>query len=180
MSINISISFIIPLFNHLQQSKEMLASLLATLPRHLSYEIILIDDASTDETQVWMRQLTHKNIRLIFNTINCGYAKSNNKAVKMAKGNILCLLNNDLILCTGWLEPMLDILLNPNLKAGIIGNIQYKVVDNSLNHAGIQLNHLAKIEHINYLSSTSPLFKRTFAVTGACSVLFRKDFIKVD
>ena len=174
-----SISFIIPLFNHLKQSKEMLASLLATLPHHLNYEIILIDDGSMDGTQLWMRQLTHKNIRLIFNKKNLGYAKSNNKAVRMAKGNILCLLNNDLILLTGWLEPMMDILYNPIINAGVVGNIQYKVIDNSLDHAGIQVNHLAKIEHINHLSSTSPLFNCTFAVTGACLLLFREDFIRV-
>jgi GT2 family glycosyltransferase len=175
---NILISFIIPLFNHLKQSKEMLASLLATLPHPLNYEVVLIDDGSTDDTQRWMRQLETKNIHFIFNKINCGYAKSNNKAVRMAKGKILCLLNNDLILLAGWLEPMIDILYNPILNAGVVGNIHYKVIDNSLDHAGIEVNHLAKIEHIKYLSSTALLFNRTFAVTGACLLLFREDFIR--
>ncbi len=174
------ISFIIPLFNHLEQSKEMLASLLTTLPHDLSYEIIFIDDASTDGTQGWLSQLKIKNSRIIFNTLNLGYAKSNNKAVTMAKGDVLCLLNNDLVLLAGWLEPMLAILFNPMLSVGVVGNIQTKVIDNSIDHAGVELNHLAKFEHLKSISKTKEGYSRVLAVTGACLLLFREDFNRVN
>lgn len=152
----------------------MLASLLNTIPSNLNYEIILIDDGSTDGTQTWLRSLNSNNIHVICNETNLGYAKSNNKAVKMAKGDILGLLNNDLILLAGWLEPMLEVLCNPAINVGIVGNIQRRVINDSIDHTGIQVSHLAKIEHSHDI--TNSVFNRTFAVTGACCLLFRPDF----
>ena len=45
------VSFIIPLFNCLDLTQAMIASLQETLPRKLSHEIILVDDGSTDGTR---------------------------------------------------------------------------------------------------------------------------------
>ena len=42
------ISFIIPLLNGLNFTKPMFESLIQTLPASLNYEIIIIDNASTD------------------------------------------------------------------------------------------------------------------------------------
>ena len=46
----IRVSFLVPLFNHVEYSRAMLASLLGSLPTDLSYESFLIDDASSDAT----------------------------------------------------------------------------------------------------------------------------------
>lgn len=79
----------------------------------------------------------------------------------------------------GWLEPMVDLLMNPALNAGIAGNIQRRVVDDTIDHAGVYVTPLAKIEHIRETSPAAPSCQRTFAVTGACCLLFRQDFIDV-
>ena len=44
----VSVSFIIALFDHVEQNQDILALLLCPLPNDLTCEIILIDDASTD------------------------------------------------------------------------------------------------------------------------------------
>ncbi len=170
------LSIIVPLFNHVDYSKAMMASLLDSLPSELSFEIILIDDASSDATVEWLNSIDHCVVKKIFNPNNLGYAKSNNIAASQAKGEILALINNDLIFESGWLEGMLDVLENPYLNAGIVGNIQYKVVDNSLDHAGVQLTLTGKIEHIQVLSPESSPYSRVFAVTGACCLIRKSDF----
>lgn len=172
----IKISFIVPLFNHVEHSKMMLASLFHSLPSDLSFEIILIDDASSDATGDWLYGLDYSCVKKIVNIDNLGYAKSNNIAVSQAKGEMLALINNDLIFESGWLEPMLDVLENPYLNAGIVGNIQYKVVDHSLDHAGVQVTPTGKLEHIQVLSPESPAYSRVFAVTGACCLIRKSDF----
>ena len=173
---SIKVSFIIPLFNHVEYFQEMLSSLLRSLPINLSYEIIFIDDASSDTSAQWLRSLDYSFVTKLFNTINLGYAKSNNVAVAHAKGEILALVNNDLIFKQGWLEPMLSILENSLLNAGIVGNIQYKVADNSVDHAGVTLTTIGQIDHVHDLPSED--YVRSFSVTGACLLIRKIDFIE--
>lgn len=157
----------------------MLASLLNTIPGDLDYEIILIDDGSTDGTREWLSGINNRNIIVVFNDNNLGYARSNNKAINVAQGNILGLLNNDLILLDGWLEPMLQVLYNSHLATGIVGNIQHRVIDHVIDHVGINVSHLATLYHIHELPNNDEIFSRRFAVTGACCLLFKRDFLAV-
>ncbi len=175
---NLRISFIIPLYNHLDYSKKNLLSLRSTIPQNLSYEIIMIDDASEDETADWLNSLSDPNIHKIFNAENLGYAKTNNIGVRQAKGEVLVLINNDLIFSEGWLEPMLDILDRPELNAGIVGNVQRRVVDNEIDHAGVKVTVRGQIDHIRAIHKDSSIdCLRMFAVTGACLMIRREDFI---
>ena len=101
------VSIIIPLYNCLPLTQAMLASLQATLPGRLKHEIVFIDDGSTDGTREWLRTLRGPEFNVLLNERNLGYAASNNRAANVARGEFLALLNNDLILQPGWLEPML-------------------------------------------------------------------------
>lgn len=174
------ISFIVPLFNHLRQSQEMLASLLATLPVGLDFEVVLIDDASTDGTAAWLANLQMERVRVMVNEANLGFAKTNNKAIATARGEMLALLNNDLVLTPGWLEPMLAVLQSPSLNAGLVGNVQYRVADNAVDHAGVGVGADGKLAHIQTLPQIPPQVpvphQRVFAATGACCLLRKSDF----
>lgn len=170
------ISFIIPLFNHLDQSKEMLATLLRTLPKGLDFEAILIDDASTDGTAAWLRQLRVKRVRVMVNKANLGFAKTNNKAIAAARGQILGLLNNDLVLTPGWLEPMLAVLQAPRLNAGLVGNVQRRVADNAIDHAGVHVGADGKLAHLQTLPESPMPYQRVWAATGACCLVRKSDF----
>lgn len=166
------ISFIVPCFNHLAQTKKMYQTLKATLPRGLKYEIIFVDDCSTDDTAEWLRGLEAAHVKTIINLKNVGFAKANNAGFKIAKGNVVGLLNNDLIFTTTWLEPMFDILKSPSLNAGIVGNIQLTVSTEQLDHAGIFLNLLGQFDHIRDRSQQDPLnYLTVLGVTGACCLI---------
>ena len=171
-----SVSFIIPLYNHLEHTRAMLDSLLASLPAGLDFEIVLVDDGSSDGTRDWLSTLDHPRLRTLLNPENLGYARSNNAGVRIARGELLGLLNNDLLFEPGWLEPMLDALLSPALRAGVVGNLQYRVADGALDHAGVELTPRGQFDHLRVLPAEQGGPTRSLVVTGACMLLRRADF----
>ena len=178
---SVKVSFIVPCLNHLVQTQQMFCSLKDTLPFGLSYEVIFVDDASTDGTRTWLAGLAEPNIKVAFNDETCGYAKANNKALTLAQGQIVGLLNNDLVFKPNWFEPMLEILENPALRAGIVGNVQVRISDGALDHAGIEFTLKAKFEHIrqDQLRTNEPHLQ-TFAITGACCLIKKDTLDRVD
>jgi hypothetical protein len=167
----VQVSFIIPLYNCLPLTQAMVASLRATLPRDLACEIILVDDGSTDGTRVWLGTLAAP-FRPVFNEGNLGYAAANNRGAEIARGEFLALLNNDLVLTPGWLEPMLALHRRLGPRAGLIGNVQRAVRTGAVDHAGIFINAKGKPEHERLLPGWSWLpgaWRRAVASCGGAS-----------
>lgn len=170
-----TISFIIPTHNQLSASKVMLSTLLGSLNTQ-DVQIIFIDDASTDYTPQWLASLNDNRIKVIVNSSNLGYAKSNNIAVRKSYGPIIFFINNDLEFEPGWLESMLSILESPILNAGIVGNVQHRISDNSIDHVGFELTPHGKFIHKRLLLDSSIGCSKVSAVTGACLAIRRADF----
>ncbi len=154
----------------------MLSSLVVSLPEGLNYELIFADDDSTDETRDWLVSLKEVRIQYILNECNLGYAKTNNAAVALATGHYLALLNNDLLFEVGWFEPLLAALEAPELNAGVVGNLQYRMIDKVLDHGGVLLTPRGQFDHIRTepVEQTHPL--DVYVVTGACMLMHRSDF----
>jgi len=168
------VSFITPLFNCLPLTQAMLASLQSTLPPGLDHEIILVDDGSTDGTRAWLATL-RPPIRVVLHERNLGYAAANNRGAALATGDILALLNNDLVLTPGWLPPMLAALHRPGERAGVVGNVQRAIATRAIDHAGMCVDLQGRPEHIRELP---PPLSRVLApvrqvpfVTGACMLV---------
>jgi|UniRef100_UPI00404B4BF3 O-antigen biosynthesis protein len=170
------VSFIIPLFNCLDLTQAMIASLQETLPRKLSHEIILVDDGSTDGTREWLATL-NEPFRVIYNDRNLGYAASNNRGAGLAQGEALVLLNNDLLLSPGWFEPIMRARRRFKQRPAIIGNIQRNFQNGAIDHTGIFINSKGKPEHDRsghnlFLGILFP-HREVAAVTGACLLIDR-------
>jgi len=115
----VMLSVIIPTYN----AGELLAGCLQSIyhnPPSEPYEIIVIDDASTDRTNE-MVTARFPEIRLLRNEINCHYASSNNRAFGQARGQYLHLLNNDTIVLPQALDCMLAFLWD-HPEAGAVGS----------------------------------------------------------
>ena len=68
-----------------------------------SYEIIVVDNASTDGSLEYLQQ--QKDVRLIKNAVNVGFPAGCNQGMQAAKsGNDLLLLNSDTIVTPRWLD----------------------------------------------------------------------------
>ncbi|MBR6023773.1 MAG: glycosyltransferase family 2 protein [Methanobrevibacter sp.] len=75
-----------------------------------NYEIIVVDNASSDESVSYLKSLDLP-IRVIENEVNVSFSKGNNDAAKIANGEYLLLLNNDIEPTYGWLNEMVGAML---------------------------------------------------------------------
>lgn len=76
------------------------------------YEIILIDNNSVDGSKEAIRSMKKKGFldEVIFNDENKGFAYANNQGFDIAKGEVLFMLNNDVLLEKKWLTHIVEVL----------------------------------------------------------------------
>ncbi|MEK7700204.1 MAG: glycosyltransferase, partial [Planctomycetota bacterium] len=115
-------TIIILTWNALDYTKKCVHS----IQHHTSYphEIIFVDNASTDGTVEYLRNLVkeHSNYKLIENKENRGFAAGNNQGAAAASGEYVLLLNNDVLVSDGWLESLVES-LEKDEKIGMVGPI---------------------------------------------------------
>lgn len=126
------VSIIIPVYNQYEYTMNCLYSIIKSEDK-TSYEIILADDCSTDETKKIEKKV--KNIKVIHNKKNLGYIRNVNNAAKFAKGKYVYFLNNDTIVQKHWLQEMVKVFaMHPNV--GVVGSKIIKA-DGNLQECGV-------------------------------------------
>ena len=97
---------------------DCLESLRASFPA-VNYEIIMVDNASSDGTPEFIRA-HYPEVRLARNSSNVGFSKATNRAVQMSSGRHILWLNTDTVLRRDSLF-QLHRFLAKNPGAGIVG-----------------------------------------------------------
>jgi O-antigen biosynthesis protein len=113
------ISIIIPVFNKWRFTYNCLSSIRKNV-RGEKYEIVVVDNASTDETP----KLFHskiKNVIYLRQEENLNFVGGNNEGLKHASGKYIVFLNNDTYVLPGWLENLQATLGNDS-KIGLAGS----------------------------------------------------------
>ena len=113
-----SLSVIIPCYNCAETLKEAVDSCYMQGLGD-TFEIVMVDDGSTDGTRVLMETLAaaYTNIRLFFHEKNKGGGAARNTAVEHAAAEIIFCLDSDDMLGEGTLKKMLD-LMHRTIAAG--------------------------------------------------------------
>ncbi len=108
------VSIVIPAYNHIKFTLECLASI-AAARSSVKFEVIVGDDGSTDETKAALA--TVRGLRIVRSEMNQGFLRNVNSAAAKAKGRVLVVLNNDVQVTDGWLEPLVKALDDPTVGA---------------------------------------------------------------
>lgn len=96
-----------------------LKSILGGLSEKISYEIIVVDNASSDGTVSKLRK-TFPQVRFFVNSKNVGFARANNQGVKKSSGEVLFFLNPDTLIRDGCIMKLVDFIQNKP-SVGVIG-----------------------------------------------------------
>jgi len=80
-------------------------SALARIPDAVSFEVVLVDDGSTDATPMILQQIEGDLVALR-NEEAIGYGPSCDRGVAAARGRVVVLLSADAVPVDGWLEPL--------------------------------------------------------------------------
>jgi GT2 family glycosyltransferase/SAM-dependent methyltransferase len=113
------VSIIVPVHNNVIFTLVSVASVLMSDPR-TSFELIVADDVSTDDTRSIFECLP-KPIRYLRWDHGHGFLKSCNAAATYAGGKYLVFLNNDTIVFPKWLDSLIDT-LQKQPDAGLVGS----------------------------------------------------------
>lgn len=93
----------------------------------VDFEVIVVDNASTDGTGEHLRRLasSEPRLRVLLNGTNRGFAGGNNDGLRIARGNSIVLLNSDTRVTGGWLAGLVDVLGDP--EVGLAGPVSNNV-----------------------------------------------------
>ncbi|WP_447980613.1 glycosyltransferase family 2 protein [Candidatus Nitrospira bockiana] len=113
------LSIIIANYNARELLRACLQSIYDNPPR-ASFEIYVVDDASNDGSAE-MVQRHFPQVHLLRNDVNVKYGKSNNRALDVARGRYIYLLNNDTVMMPDALDQM-KAFLDVHPTVGAVGN----------------------------------------------------------
>jgi GT2 family glycosyltransferase len=116
------VSIIIVTYHNLHHTEMCLESIF-TKTGYPNYEIIIVDNASTDGTLEYLhaQEREREDVRIIPNSQNEGFAAATNRGIREATGEFLILLNNDTIVTHGWITGLLRHLKTP--ETGLVGPV---------------------------------------------------------
>ena len=169
------VTLIIPTRNGLDLIKQCIKSILAKTS-YKNCEILIVDNNSDDIVALayFASLAENKQIRVLRDERPFNYSALNNAAVQQARGEYICLVNNDIeVISPEWLEEMMGLATQPGI--GVVGaRLWYP--NNTLQHGGVitGLGGVAGHSHKHLHKGSPGYFNRAqitqtlSAVTAAC------------
>lgn len=146
-----------------------------------AFEIIIVDNGSDDpETLDYMERLSiDHGVRIHRDDRPFNYSALNNRAVELARGEFVALVNNDVEIIDGdWLDEVMGHALRP--EVGVVG-VKLLYSNGTVQHAGVIVGLSGCADHLHRgLGRDEPGYlaravttQSLSAVTGACLVVRR-------
>ena len=180
------VSIIIPTRNRKELIAQCIDSILSKTT-YSNYEIIVVDNGSNEPEIIEYFNIIRKNskIKIIRDDGPFNFSYLNNMAVRVAKGDVIALINNDIeVISPDWLSTMVAHALRPGIGA-VGAKLWYS--NNTLQHGGVVLGVTGVASHSHKYSpygsfgyaSRLCLTQNISAVTAACLVVKKSIYKEV-
>ncbi|WP_160670068.1 glycosyltransferase [Clostridium sp. C8-1-8] len=164
------VSIIILTYNNLEYTKKCLESI-KKYTTEIDYEIVIVDNCSTDGTKEWLKQNDH--IKCIFNEVNLGFPIGCNQGILGATGDSILLLNNDVIVTPNWISNLMTALWSLD-EIGAVG----AVTNNCSYYQTIEVDYKDYDELIDFSTkyniSDPSKWEQRIKLIGFCMLIKRK------
>ena len=160
------VSIVILTYNGTKMSKDTIDSVLKR-SFYPNLETIVVDNASEKETvQMLKKYKKNPKLKIILNKTNYGFAKGNNIGTRLATGEYIILLNNDVLVTPGWVSHLVHHASKKNV--GLVGpvtnsigneakiNISYdpeNMIELENEATKYTLNHWGETQELNNLAA---------------------------
>lgn len=172
----INYSFVMVYYNHIEITIQTLKTLILSLEADIvgqGVEIILIDNGSKERLDtVHLNSDIGINIRIFKLENNMGYPVGINYGISKCTGEVIVIVNNDLIFTKGWLSPLIKTLYSHS-SIGLVGPLLSHASGSQ--HFGFYSSDIAKIHmKAKEIMNLRKEAYETNRVIGACMILKRK------
>jgi glycosyltransferase involved in cell wall biosynthesis len=180
------ISIIIPTKDGIDLLKQCIQSV-QQKSTYRPYEILVVNNNSQlESTQIYFDQLQSEGIQVLDYPHTFNFSAINNFAANVARGDYICLLNNDIeVQSSGWMEEMLSFAQLD--QAGAVGARLWYPDNQGLQHGGVVvgLGGVAGHIHVGLKKNEKGYFGRPLlhhrcsAVTAACMMIKKSTFFAI-
>lgn len=166
-------SIIIPSYNEVEWVKTCIEGIMDYTD--LAYEIIVIDNSSTDGIEHYLKQLDGQ-VRYRILSQYAGFAGAANRGFMMARGTTILLLSNRICPTENWLDNML-VCLNSDSNIGMVGPVSNALSSNQLMELHYDnMDEMQETARMNNVSE-STAWERTEQLSTKC-LLFRRELLE--
>lgn len=155
------VSVVIPTYNRAYCIERAIRSVINQSYNNL--EIIVVDDASTDNTKELVSRIQDRRIKYISHSQRLGASAARNTGIKMAKGDFVAFLDSDDEYLPQKIEKNLDFIKNTSWRIGMVASLYYVIEKDNI--------HISSEGYINLkryipLLSTWLIKKEVFSKIG--------------
>lgn len=144
-----------------------------------NFEIIFVDNASKDESVVWVKE-NYPKTKIIINKENLGFSDANNIGYKACKGKYILFLNNDTRVTKNFISELVKVLKSDKQIGGAQSKILLMDHPDTHDSVGAFLTPTGFLYHYGFGAKDSPEYNKQidlYTAKGAC-MMFKKEVLR--